>query len=114
MKLAGFCASNVAHNLMQSLFETLRGLQQLALKGFDLLRYVLELSFGNQASLRHLVSRAISLTHRSPNFHRDLPELAFFGHLYPPHETISSYTIKRITQISFEQDKSIVDNAPAN
>jgi len=36
-----FVAAMFVHNLIQSLFETLRGFQQLALKSFDFLRYVL-------------------------------------------------------------------------
>jgi hypothetical protein len=59
----------------------------LALESFDLLRYILKLSFSEHSSLGDLVSGAIRSAHCGPDFHCDSRESALSGHVYPPHGT---------------------------
>jgi hypothetical protein len=79
--------ADVAYDLSQGAFETLRGFLQLALESFDLLRYILKLSFRKHSCLGDFVSGAIRSADCAPDSHCDSRESILPGHFCPPPET---------------------------
>jgi hypothetical protein len=81
------CPAVVARDLSQGAFETPRGLLQLTLESFHLLRDVRKLSFRKHSSLGNLVGGAIRPAHCAADSLRDSCDSALPGHVYPPIET---------------------------
>jgi hypothetical protein len=79
--------ADVAYDLSQGAFETLRSFLQLALESFDLLRDILKLSLGKHSSLGDFVSGAIRSADCAPDSHCDSCEPVLPGHLCPPFGT---------------------------
>jgi hypothetical protein len=110
----------VAFDLSQGAFKTARGFLQLALESFDLLRYILKLSFSKHSSLGDLVGGAIRSTDCAPDFHCDSCESALSGHVYPPlgthailHHT-QDYAVRPSKKHgSKDRHYTLADKAPA-
>src|SRR6267143_3328193 len=92
IEIADRDSKNGAPNLLEGVFQTLRGFLQLALERIDLLRDIIKLFFSQRSCLRKLLNFAIRFAHYRPNSHCNSREPALSGHVRPPSRITSSYT----------------------
>src|SRR5713226_5453676 len=77
-------SKNELASLGQGVFQAFRGFLQLALKGINLLRYIIKLFPCQRSCLCNFLHFAIRFAHGGPNFHGNTSEPALFCHRDPP------------------------------